>query len=203
MLFSLAGSSCSGKSTAARACAGLDRLAVHDFDEIGVPPGADTAWRQQALETWLGRVLDYQRQGVDTLLTSQSPLGEVLAAPAADRLDGLAACLLDVDDDVRLERLRRRDPGVYSALAEQAFVGWARWHRGHAADPRHLPEVLTAGGWPGMAWERWADWVRGDPRWKVTVIDTTGRAPDETAASLRAWIAAERTSCRAPLFSGP
>jgi hypothetical protein len=194
MLFSVAGSSCSGKTTAARECAGLDRLAVHDFDEVGVPPAADVRWRQQALEGWLQRVLDYQARGVDTLLTSQSPLGEVLAAPSADRLDGIAACLLDVDDDVRLERLRRRDPGVYSTRAEQAFVGWARWHRGHAANPGHLLEALTSHGWPGMRWERLAGAGREGGLWRVTVIDTTGRTPHETGAALRAWITAERAA---------
>jgi hypothetical protein len=192
MLLSVAGSNCSGKSTAARACAGLDRLAVHDFDEIGVPPGADKRWRQRCLEAWLRRVLDYQERGVDTLLTSQSPLGEVLAAPSATRLDGVAACLLDVADEERLSRLRRRDPGRWSPQAEQAFVGWARWHRAHAADPGHLPEVLIDDGWPDMAWHRWSGWERGDPRWTVTVIDTTARTPDETAAALTAWVRSVR-----------
>lgn len=194
MLYSVAGSSCSGKSTAARACAGLDRLAVHDFDEIGVPSAADMRWRHESLEWWLGRVLDYQARGIDTLLTGQSPLGEILAAPSAVHLDGLSTCLLDVADDERLARLRRRDPGRWSPEAEHAFVGWARWHRGHAADPRHRPEVLTEGGWSGMVWERWSGWERGDPRWTVPIIDTTGRAPAETAADLAAWIGSSGVS---------
>src|SRR4051812_10731330 len=171
MLLSVAGSSCSGKTTVGRACAGLDRLIVHDFDEVGVPRDADVRWRQETLEWWLGRVLSYQAQGIDTLLTGQSPLGEVLATPSADRLDGLAACLLDVADDERLTRLRRRDPDRWSPEKEQAFVGWARWHRGHAVHPRHMPEVLTTGAWSGMAWERWSEWARDDPRWTVTIID--------------------------------
>jgi len=199
MLLSVAGSSCSGKTTAGRACAGMDGLVVHDFDEIGVPGDADVAWRHRSLEAWLRRVLDYQAQGLDTLLLGQSPLGEVLATPSADKLDGLAACLLDVSDEERIARLRARDPERWTARREAAFLGWARWHRGHAADPRYHPEVLTAGGWPGMAWERWSDLVRGDPRWTVTVIDSTGRTPGQTAADLAAWVSGARAGRPRPL----
>ncbi|WP_187645635.1 hypothetical protein [Streptomyces sp. TRM49041] len=41
MLIKLTGSSCSGKTTLAYAVADrLRQLAVHDFDELGVPEGA-------------------------------------------------------------------------------------------------------------------------------------------------------------------
>ncbi|GLZ00940.1 hypothetical protein Acsp02_81920 [Actinoplanes sp. NBRC 103695] len=182
MLWSVAGSSCSGKTTAARACAELPGVVVHDFDEIGVPDGADLVWRQRSLETWLRRALSCQADGVDVILLSQSPIGEVLAAPSAPLLNGLAACLLDVADDERLRRLDRRDPGKWSPGQRQAFLNWAAWHRGHAADPGHHPEVLTRGAWPEMVWSRWP------PSWSVTTIDTTGRTPAESAAALRTWI---------------
>lgn len=39
-----------------------------------------------------------------------------------------------------------------------------------------------------MAWRRWIGWTSGDPRWTVTVIDTTGRTVDESAAELRRWV---------------
>lgn len=147
MFLTVAGSSCSGKTTAVRACAGIDGLVAHDFDEIGVPAGADTGWRQRSTEEWIRRVLRYQADGLDVLLTGQSPLGEVLASPSAVELNGIAACLLDVDDRLRLQRLEDRDPGNWDVDATWSFVGWARWHRGHAADPGHLPEVITAAGY--------------------------------------------------------
>ncbi len=165
MLFTIAGSSCSGKTTAARACVDLRGVVVHDFDEIGVPASADIRWRHQALETWVQRVLSYKDSGLDVLLTGQSPLGEILATPSAIHLEGIAACLLDVADDERLRRLHERDPGRWSEEIQQAFIGWARWHRGHAADPGHRPEVLENGGWEGMHWVRWRGWTGGDPRW--------------------------------------
>ena len=192
MLLTVAGSSCSGKTTAAHACAGLDGLVVHDFDEIGVPSAADLVWRQRGLERWLRRVLDYQSRGVDVLLTGQSPLGEVLAAPSAVHLHGIAACLLDVADEERLRRLEHRDPGRWQAAEKRAFVGWARWHRAHAADPGHHRDVLMSGGWPRMRWDRWTAWSKGDPRWDVRVVDSTARPVRETQAELREWVVGAR-----------
>jgi hypothetical protein len=135
VLLSIAGSSCSGKTTAGRACAGMPGLVVHDSDEIGVPSGADVEWRQRSLEQWLRRVLEYQAAGLDVLLLGQSPLGEVLACPSAPQLNGIAACLLDVADAERLRRLDHRDPGRWDDEARRRCVGWARWHRAHAATP--------------------------------------------------------------------
>jgi hypothetical protein len=181
MLLTITGSSCSGKTTAVRACGPMPGIVWHDFDEIGVPDDAGTAWRHRGTEQWIRRALDYQARGLDMLLTGQSPLGEVLACPSADHLDGILACLLDVDDEVRRRRLRER------GVEPDAFIGWARWQRAHAADPRYRPEVITTRGWEPRRWDRWSDWTGDDPRWAVTVIDTTGRPVAESAGDIRRW----------------
>ncbi|MBF9130217.1 hypothetical protein I0C86_14815 [Plantactinospora sp. S1510] len=192
MLLTIAGSSCSGKTTAVRACAEIDGLVVHDFDEIGVPAGADIKWRQRSTEEWIQRVLSYQAVGLDVILTGQSPLGEVLASPSATELNGIAACLLDVDDGVRWQRIEGRDPGKWDVDAKRSFVDWARWHRGHATDPHHHPEVVTANGYEGMKWARWSGWPSTDHRWVVRVIDTTGRTAEQSAADIGRWVAEAR-----------
>jgi hypothetical protein len=112
----------------------------------------------------------------------------VLACPSATELDGIAACLLDVDDEERLRRLTARDDGRWDAAARAAFVQWGRWHRAHAADPRARPEVITTRGSPAMRWHRWHAWTRTDPRWHTHVLDTTRRAEADTAAEITAWI---------------
>jgi hypothetical protein len=193
VLLKLAGSACSGKTTVARACTDFDDLVVHDFDELRVPSTADTCWRQRALEEWIQRTLSYQRRGCSVLLTGQSPLGEVLACPSAPLLEGIAVCLLDLDDAERVVRLDHRNPGRWNELAKQGFLGWAQWHRDHAADPRARPEVITVEGWDEMRWHRWLDWSRDDPRWNTTVISTTGRRVEETARTVEDWIATART----------
>lgn len=197
VFLTIAGSSCSGKTTAIRACAQIEGLVVHDFDEIGVPAGADAVWRQRSLEEWIQRALRYQAEGLDLLLTGQSPLGEVLACPSATELDGIAACLLDVDDRLRWRRLEGRDPGKWDVDAKRSLIGWARWHRRHAADPGYRPEVIMAAGCGQMRWVRWRDWSIGDPRWDVRVIDTTGQSVDQSAADIRQWINGARSDLAA------
>ncbi|MEV4705148.1 hypothetical protein [Actinoplanes sp. NPDC049316] len=193
MLLTIAGSSCSGKTTAAwAACADMQRLVVHDFDEIGVPSDADRQWRQRSTEAWLSRVLRYQADGVDVVLTGQSPLGEVLACPSATRLEAIAACLLDVDDEFRESRLEERDPGKWDPDAKRSFMAWARWNRGHAGDPGHQPEAIMP-GWQEMRWERWSDWTGADPRWAVEIVDTTGRGVQRSAADVRRWVRTARS----------
>lgn len=202
MLLKLTGSSCSGKSTLAFTVADrLAQVAVHDFDEVGVPPGADTRWRQRMTEHWIRRALEYQSDGIDLLLPGQSPLGEVLAAPSAPLLDGIAVCLVDVAGDVR--RTRLADRGTWQSVG--ALINWAAWHRGHAADPQHQPAVITAGSWPDMAWNRWNRWTAADPRWACDLIDTTGQTITESAGQLEQWVTAQRQAHHAgtlPLSRG-
>jgi hypothetical protein len=202
MLLKLTGSSCSGKSTLAFTVAGrLRQVAVHDFDEAGVPPGADLRWRQRMTEHWVLRALEYQDDGIDLLLPGQSPLGEVLAAPSAPLLDGIAVCLVDVADDIRRARLAAR--GTSQPVG--ALINWAAWHRSHAHDPQHRPAVITAGSWPDMAWNRWNRWTAADPRWACHRLDTTGRAIAESASQLEQWVTAQRAAHHAgtlPLTRG-
>ena len=123
MLFLLFGSSAAGKTFALAALHGrVPGLAVHDFDEIGVPAGADAAWRHRAIEQWVRRALDYQAEGTDVLLAGQTPFGELLAAPSASRLDAISACLLDCDEDTRVARLLARGPEWFEL--EVRAVSW-------------------------------------------------------------------------------
>jgi hypothetical protein len=193
----LTGSSCSGKSTLAFAVAGrFDRLAVHDSDESGVPRTPHPHWRNYNTEEWIGRALDYQADGIDLLLTGQAPLGEVLAAPSAPQLNAIAVCLVDVGDDDRRRRLSERDPDRWSGSDAERFNRWAAWHRGHAHDPRHRPEVIIADSAPDMAWHRWSSWTEEDPRWQTHVIDTTDRPHHTSVGELDQWITTQRESIR-------
>ncbi|MFD8814076.1 hypothetical protein ACFV23_21895 [Streptomyces sp. NPDC059627] len=206
MLFKLTGSSCSGKTTLALSVADrLRQVAVHDFDEIGVPQRPDRQWRHRMTEHWVRRALEYQGRGIDLVLTGQSPLGETLAAPSAPLLDGIAVCLVDVADEVRRDRLAVRDAGRWDASAIDAFLGWADWHRGHAHNPRHRPDVVTNGGWSDMVWHRWTGWTAEDPRWCTHLLDTTDQSVAESVDQLQRWVTERRDAHRAgqlPLSRG-
>lgn len=200
MLFLLFGSSAAGKTFAVEALRGrLADLVVHDFDEIGVPPDADTAWRHRENERWVRRALDYQSEGTDLLLAGQTPFGELLAAPSASRLEAISACLLDCDDETRAARLRSRGPEWFARTGGelQAYLNWAAWMREHAADPSSRTEVIrTEATLDEMQWSRWSGWRAGDPRWRVRVIDTTTSPVEKVADELTEWIGEERALFR-------
>ncbi len=170
MLLNVTGSSCAGKTTLlCRVAELLDRDDVDaaDFDEIGVPEDAVTDWRHVANEQWIQRALDLQSQGRHLLIASQTPLGELLATPSAVELDAISNCVVDVADGDRVRRLRQRDSAKWSEETLEAFVRWGRWHRHHAQDPSHLPDVIVKPSSVPMAWDRWADWdpmTRGGPQ---------------------------------------
>ena len=190
------GSSCSGKTTALARLGGVDGLVVHDFDEAGVPSNADTAWRQRTLDSWVRHAFELEAEGLDVLLAGQSPVGEALAVPSAGLISGMAVCLLDVSEATRRERLRQRDSTTCSAAEIEDFVEWGRWHRGHAAEPTHQPEVITVRGWDEMRWDRWSGWSADDPRWTVTIMDTSEQSVSDTVTAMSVWI---RTARNRPL----
>ncbi|MET0762013.1 MAG: hypothetical protein ABWZ63_06735, partial [Thermoleophilaceae bacterium] len=59
------------------------RVSCVEFDSVGVPPGADTAWRHGVVERWVRRAVEEQREGRHFVLCGQVPFGELLAAPSA------------------------------------------------------------------------------------------------------------------------
>lgn len=202
VLFLLFGSSGAGKTFVLDVLRGrLPEVAIHDFDEGGVPTGADTAWRHGRNELWVRRALEYEAIGVDVVLAGQTPFGELLATPSADRLDGVAACLLDCEDEVRIARLEARGHEWFarSGADLEAYLNWAEWMRRHAADPAFRQDVIRQDDdATGMRWERWCDWSAGDPRWRVHVVETSHRPVEAVADELVAWIGKEREARREP-----
>jgi hypothetical protein len=173
MLFFTPGASASGKTSI---IPWLERLlpemTVYDFDrhpiqdEIGVmhTPGQ----RQQVAEAWIQTArVQGQRHSV---VCGLGVMGEVLACPSAPAVDHIAFCLLDCDDVVRLDRIRRRGD-VH--LASMDMLCWAAWLRVHHVDPAFRPDVIREHGHASMVWSRWANWERHHPHWRCHRGDTT------------------------------
>ena len=172
MLFLVFGSSASGKTFAlAPLSRRLPDLVVHDFDEIGVPAGADLEWRLWANEEWLRTALRHQRAGRDMLLAGNTPPGELLDSPSAPLVEAISACLLDCDDATRTERLRARGESWLARTGAELtdYLAWAERLRQHAS---------LAGS-------------------RVRTIDTSRLPIDDVADELAGWIRAERASAHA------
>lgn len=128
MLFLLTGSAGSGKSTALRELsARRDDLAVFDFDDLRPPPDASQSWWQRQIDERVAWAGAEQARGRDTVLAGRLTLGEGLAAPSAANLEGVAACLLDCADDVRLARIEQRAAsGTWRQHTPEEVAGFLR-----------------------------------------------------------------------------
>lgn len=196
MFLLVTGASGAGKSTVRRLIAGDLSPEVHCVeltDVVDLPRVMSIAWRQEATEAVVARAVELQGEGRHLLLAGDPvPAAEVLAAPSADRLEGFAACLLDVEPDMQAARLAARgdDPGLLDH--HQAF---AAWMRAQARDPRHMLEVVTTNGWEAMRWERLD---RLDPEagnWAMHVLEASRLSREQVAEAVLRW-------CR-DLLAGP
>jgi len=189
MFFLVSGAMASGKSTVVKGLPSqLENIICHDYDEKNV---VDEYTRCQQLEDWIQLALTYQQKGQDFLLTSHSPLGELLACPSARKLAGISACLLNCSDPTRIQRIRKRglDP---KWPPNQHTLNWASWHRMHAWDPRWEQHVIVGNGPAEHSYTSWTDWKQADERWQVTVIDTTNANIEQTLGMVSAWVASEK-----------
>lgn len=188
MLLLVTGASGAGKSTARRAIASAIGPSVDSIefaDVVRMPSDPTISWRQRSVEFVVKRAIRLQAEGRHLLLCGDPVVaGELLAVPSAPKLEAIAICLLDVGPEQQRERLAGRgDP-------EELFIhhlAFAEWMRGHARDPQHRPEVITATGWKAMRWDRWRSWQAGDPRWRSSLIDTSRLGPDAVSDALLRW----------------
>jgi energy-coupling factor transporter ATP-binding protein EcfA2 len=199
MLLLVTGASGAGKSTARHRIARALSSAVQCVelgDVVTVPRYPTIAWRQEATEAVVQRAVELQGTG-GHLLLSGDPVaaGEVMAAPSAAQLDGVAACLLDLDPETQAARLAERGDDPSLLVRHQAF---AHWMRAHARDPQHMLDVLTTDGWDAMCWER-LDIAPGDRRWGMRVLDTSDLSREQVAAEVLRWCD-DALAGRAPLM---
>lgn len=134
----VAGASGSGKSAILPELKKIlgNAISVYDFDDIGVPDGANKKWRQETTEKWLQKLL---QKNQDACLLGQMVLGEILACPSAKLIEQINFCFLDVNDFERIQRLKIRN--TYGI--DQNLLNWASWLRMHHQDPQWMQHVIT------------------------------------------------------------
>jgi predicted ABC-type ATPase len=197
VLLLVSGASGSGKSSVRQAIATAiePEVVCVELRHLGTIPKVPTlAWRQQMAERAVRLAQDLDCAGRD-LLVAGDPVapGEALAAPSAQAVD-IAICLLDIDEESQLERLRHRgDPEELLGH----HVAFADWLRRHSRDPRHMPHVLRSGGWPEMRWSRVTDVSSED--WRITIIDVSPMTREEANQAVLQWVTDARAGA-APVF---
>jgi energy-coupling factor transporter ATP-binding protein EcfA2 len=188
MLLSLTGASGVGKSTTLDALTAAFRdepVTCVEFDSIGVPADADTAWRHGMVEHWVRRAVCEQAAGRHLVLCGQVPVGELLAAPSAEELDAVACLLLHCSQGVRRARLTERADAGPNRMDDHLAFG--EWFYRHTVDPTYMPHVIRVESGVGMRWERWSDWAAGDERWRFDILDTYALDREQAAERVVAW----------------
>lgn len=182
-LYFIGGASGSGKTTVVpylKKSLGND-ISAYDFDDIGVPYGADKKWRQESTEQWLQKLL---KDDKDACLLGQIVLGEILACPSAKKIDKVNFCLLDVSDFERIQRLKKRN--TYGA--DQNMLNWSSWLRMHHQDPSWMQHVLKEDCWHKLDFSTWDQLANWDVAANIEMIDTTKLTLNGVAKKATEWI---------------
>lgn len=188
MLFLVSGASGVGKSTVRELVAPDlgEAFEAVELCDLGSLENITVSRRQELAEVAARRAVVLARKG-QHLLLSGDPVapGELLAAPSATRAGGIAVCILDADAQTQAERLKKRgDPEEDLPL----HLGFAQWMREHAIDPAPRLDVIKSSGWEEMEWDRLSSIGANDPRWRVRLIDTSGRSRASVAEDVTRWI---------------
>ena len=185
MIYFVTGASGAGKTACLETLRKLcPEVMFYDFDEVGVPEGADKKWRQRTTEHWLRTAIENEASMRDTCISGGAIFGEILACPSAPKVSGIELCLLDCYDTVRIERLKNR--GTHGAT--QDMLCWAAWQRMHLVDPQWRQDVIRDDSAEEILWGRWENWQQGDPRWRQSRIDTTDLTIDQVANAVSSWM---------------
>ncbi|WP_019215213.1 DEAD/DEAH box helicase family protein [Legionella tunisiensis] len=182
-LYFIGGASGSGKTAIMNELQNIlgDKIKVYDFDDIGVPEGADKKWRQESTAKWLQKLLN---EGKDACLLGQIVLGEILACPSANQIDKVNFCLLDVSDFQRIQRLKKRS--TYGA--DQNMLNWSAWLRMHHQDPKWTQHVLKENCWDGLDFSSWDQLESWDDKASIELLETTNFSIEDVARKVTDWI---------------
>ncbi|WP_258075487.1 GNAT family N-acetyltransferase [Legionella pneumophila] len=164
-----------------------EHFAVYDFDDIGVPEGADKKWRQESTEIWIKKLLS---EGKDACLLGQMVLGEILGSPSARQIDKIHFCLLDVSDFERIQRLEKRN--TYGA--DQNMLNWSAWLRMHHQDPKWAVQVIQESAASIMDFGRFNQLANYSDSANVLILDTTDLSLKELAWKIAEWIKSTRSA---------
>ncbi len=108
-VFFITGTSGSGKSTLVSILKDdLPLAEVHDFDEGGVPDGADENWRIQRTNQWLEKAVEYTQKGKSTIICGVSVPKEIKNSPFYSKSLDVHYGFIYVDENEIRRRLQAR-----------------------------------------------------------------------------------------------
>ncbi len=161
----------------------LPDYAIYDFDDSGVPENADKKWRQESTEAWI-KQLTAQDAPMNSCLLGQMVPGEILASPSVNKLKSFNILLLDCNDTVRIQRLKKRN--TYGI--NQDSLNWAAWLRMHCANPRWEQHVIKQGSSTIMHFDEWDSLQSWNEKTSIKLIDTSQYSIEQVASRIASYI---------------
>jgi hypothetical protein len=188
VLFLVSGASGVGKSTVRELIQGRlgESFEAVELRHLGTADAVNKVWRQTMAERAAAKasILAVERRHL-LLCGDPVPAGELIAAPSAVSVGGVAVCLLDASADAQAARLAARGDAPQHL---DAHHGFAQWMRDHARDPLDRVQVITDASAPMMRWNRLQAAASEPSRWRVRIIDTTDLEPLAVADAVYVWL---------------
>ena len=108
-VFFITGTSGAGKSTLVEHLKrALSCAEVHDFDEGGVPAGADEKWRRERTNEWLKKAQINQKSGKTTVVCGVTVPEEIRQSPAFSESLNVHYGFIHIDEQEIRRRLKAR-----------------------------------------------------------------------------------------------
>lgn len=120
----ITGTSGAGKTTLKELLKELssETIKIHDFDEVGVPEGADHHWRIQVSTDWLNYAKANRKEGIHTLIIGQTSPKEISEISSSLNIPNISYGFIDISEKLIRERLTDRH---WDEALIDANVGWA------------------------------------------------------------------------------
>tara|TARA_B100000508_G_C11463138_1_gene280204 strand:- start:1783 stop:2334 length:552 start_codon:yes stop_codon:yes gene_type:complete len=181
-MFFVLGASGSGKTSVLKKIKLAESHVAYDFDDIGVPQGADKQWRQQATAEWLDKIVASNKES-GSCLFGQLVLGEILACCPSKKLSSINVCFLDCNDATRVARLKHRQSPV-----DQHTLNWASWLRMHHEDPQWEQHVIKENSLKQLNFSCWDQHTSWDELANVYKLDTSDLLIEEVCQQVEKWV---------------
>ena len=157
VVFFITGTSGSGKSTLVRFLKReLSSAEIHDFDEGGVPKGADESWRKQRTNEWLKKAKIYLQKGKLVVICGVSVPEEIENSPAYSKKMNVYYGYLHIGEEEIRKRLKARNWG--EKLVKDN-IKWARYLKKQVRMQKNHLMVNANLNNPAQVAQKFIDWI--------------------------------------------
>ena len=161
-IFFITGTSGAGKTTLVNFIKKeLSNTEVHDFDEGGVPDGADEGWRRGRTNEWLEKARGYLAEGKSTVICGVCVPGEVRACSAYDDSLDVHYGMIHIEEAEIRKRLG--DRGWKGAKVDDNVIWAQHLERFVKAEDGHCIVSGSYNG-PEEVGKKFAAWIKRETK---------------------------------------